>query len=158
MKRRSGFTLVESVVSLAVAVIVATGAGSAAFYVFKASNKAESVFPAVHNIQNAGWWVSRDVQIANRTSLVDGAPPTDIAATPVDLYRTDYYLDPPVASTITYSLSAGELLRNYDGQITTVGRDISSAAFSLTGRVITIAINANGQDKTYRVHLRPSWN
>lgn len=157
MKRQFGFTLVESVVSLAIVVIIATGASSAVFYIFKANNRAQNIFPAIHNIQIAGSWLSRDVQVANRTSLVNGALPIDLAITPVDFFRTDYYSDPPVSNTITYTLSDSDLRRNYDGQITTIARDISAAAVSITGRIITIAISSEGQDKTYQVHLRPSW-
>ncbi|MBF8264274.1 MAG: hypothetical protein HW384_138 [Dehalococcoidia bacterium] len=158
MKRQFGFTLVESVVSLAIVVIVATGASSTVFYIFKANNKAQSILPSIHNIQIAGRWLSRDVQVTNRTSLVDGALPIDLAITPVDFYRTDYYVDPPVSSTITYTLAGGELRRNYDGQITTIARGIPSVAVSITGRIVTIAISSEGQAKTYNIYLRPSWD
>lgn len=158
MKKQLGFTLVESVVCLAIILLVVTGAGWVVFYTYKANNAANNMLSAINTIQVAGRWVSQDVQIANRTNLADGAEPINPEATPVSFYRTDYYLDPPVSSIITYTLSGGELRRDYDGQITIVARDISSAAFSLTSRTVTIAFNKSGQSKVYQVYLRPSWN
>ena len=154
MTKQSGFTLVESAISVALAVIVATGVGSAVNYTFKANNKVNNTLPAINSIQVAGRWASQDIQIANRTSLVDGALPVDPAITPVSFYRTDYYSDTPLSHTITYTLSNGELQRNYDGQIITVARNISSGVFSRAGRVITVVVNSSGQNRTYQIFMR----
>jgi len=155
VKKQLGFTLIEVVVSLAIVVIIATGTSTAIYYSLRLNNKVLNLLPATNSIQIAGRWVSHDVQIANRTSLISGALPVNPAVTPVSLYRTDYYLDPPVSSTITYTVSNGDLRRSYDGVMTTVARGISSATFALSSGTITFVISYPEQNRTYQAYLRP---
>jgi len=70
-----GFTLVELVFSLAVIAIVSAAASAAIFQVFKGNERNNDYLTAVHQIQSAGYWISRDAQRAQSVTTDDLTPP-----------------------------------------------------------------------------------
>ena len=96
--------------------------------------------------------------MAQSSDLVDEAAPVDN----LTLSWMEWYNLSAVPHVSTYWLSGTDLKRDYDGTVTTVARNISSIAFSQTGRVITVVVASTPPwvptetvERTFRVWLRP---
>lgn len=59
-----GFTLVELLIAISIMVLVSASAGSAIFQVMKNMDGNNDYASAVHQVENAGYWISRDAQMA----------------------------------------------------------------------------------------------
>jgi len=60
-----GFTLLELLVSLAIIPLVALSASATMFQISKSTDRNRDYMTAVRQVQNAGYWISRDAQMAN---------------------------------------------------------------------------------------------
>jgi len=147
-----GFTLLELLAALGLVAVVATLAASAVFHLVRSNNIVLQRLQDQHSLDMAGRWISRDAKMAEVSDLVDGAPPVSS----LELYRTDRYIPGPLTHTTIYSLTGSDIQRDYDGQINIIARDISTADFSLQGQTVIITLNASGEQRTYRVLLRPN--
>ena len=65
-----GFTLVELVVAITIMVLASGAAGAAIFQIFNGTGRSNSHMTAVRQVQNAGYWISRDAQMA-QTATID---------------------------------------------------------------------------------------
>jgi len=70
-----GFTLVELVVATAITVLASGAAGAAIFQVFRDTERNSDHLTAVCQVQNAGYWISRDVQMAQSVTADNLTPP-----------------------------------------------------------------------------------
>ncbi len=61
---KNGFTLIGLAVTLAITAIIGSAAATATFQVVKNSGRNENNMTAVHQVQNAGYQISRDAQMA----------------------------------------------------------------------------------------------
>ena len=148
MKNRNepGFTLVEMVIAVFITGIIVSFLGTAIYQIFTVAEYGNDRFTALHELQNAAYWFNRDGQQA--TTATGGST---LALTLSD------------NTTVTYSLSGAELRRTTGGTPMTLARNISSASFSVTDRLITMQLTAAppGRDSvsengSYQVWLRPS--
>ena len=76
-KNQKGFTLIELIVAIAITVVIIGGVVMAIFHVFDVNALSSNHMKAVRQVQNAGYWVGRDVQMAKRvepTADADGFP------------------------------------------------------------------------------------
>ncbi len=145
MKRNEyGFTLVELVIVVALTGIIASVIGPAIFQLTTVSGYGEARLTAMHELQNSGYWFTRDGQMS--ISASGGA---------------SLSLSIPAAPGITYTL-VGTNLQRYDGTSTIImAKNISNASFSVSGRVITMTIASAppgrdevSQEGTYSVAMR----
>lgn len=145
MSSESGITLVEVLVASAIGLAIAGFLGVAIYQFFTVTNQGSDVMTAMHQVQNAGHWISLDGQKSSAASA-----------------GNDLVLTIPNSSTITYSVSGSDLIRTSNGDQLTVARDVSDVDFYVDGRVVTMSITAgpNGgwnvsEQATYKVYLRP---
>ena len=111
-------------------------------------------------MRNTMEWLSRDIQMAKTTTLVDEALPV---SAPVTLSWTDEFGGTTTSHSATYDLVGTDIRRTYDGATHTVGRNVTSVTFSLQGRLITVDLTST-DDKwadvskqfTHYFYLRPS--
>ena len=59
-----GYTFIELVVAIAIIVLVSGAAAIATFQVFKGTERNNNYMTAVRQVHNAGYWISRDAQMA----------------------------------------------------------------------------------------------
>ena len=59
-----GFTLIELLVAITIMVMASSAAGAAIFQVLRNTEKNNDHMTAVRQVQNAGYWISRDAQMA----------------------------------------------------------------------------------------------
>ena len=151
-----GVTLVETLLAAGIAAMIVGMLGSAIFLFWRASEQGNDKFRALHDVQNAGFWITRDGGGAQSTSLNEGEDPVES--------MTLSWTEGEQAHTVTYSLSGADLQRNYDGTVTTVARYISSVGFSISSEgVITGNITSSpegrwetSEEATYKIWPRPT--
>jgi prepilin-type N-terminal cleavage/methylation domain-containing protein len=112
-KNESGFTLIETLVSLAITGLIGLGATMSIAQVCNETARNNDLTTASRNVMNAIYWISRDAQITQTVSDVTGFPQTaDLSLAWVSWNNSSH--------NATYSLENGRLKRSYnvDGQIT----------------------------------------
>lgn len=150
-----GMTLVEVLMAAGIAAILVGVLGSAIFQFMQVTERGNNQFRALHDVQNAGYWLTRDGKRAATTDLLEGAQPVESI--------TLNWTDGGQPHTVAYSLLGTDLQRDHNGTITTVARHISSLGFSISQGVITAALNSSPGDRwgaskqtTYKTYLRPT--
>ncbi len=145
MSSESGISLVEILVTSAIGLAIAGFMGTAIYQFFTVTNQGSDVMTAMHQVQNAGHWISLDGQKSSAASAGD-----------------DLILTIPNSSTVTYSVFGNELIRTSDGDQLTVARHVSDVNFNVDGRVVTMSITAApnsgwnvSEQAIYKVFLRP---
>ena len=59
-----GFTLIELAVAVAIIALIGSAAAATTFQVIRGSQSGNNRMTAVRQVQNAGYWIGRDVQMA----------------------------------------------------------------------------------------------
>jgi prepilin-type N-terminal cleavage/methylation domain-containing protein len=146
VKKQRGYSLAEMMVSMTIIGILALLIGVAVPQMASVPEKGENQVDALHALQNAIHWVGRDAGSAQ--SAVGGGSLT---------------LTMPDASIIRYTVNSETLYRHANGLDQAVARNISSLAFTVDGRMITVNITAAPdsrwnltESRTYQVAMRPS--
>ncbi len=115
-----GFTLIELVIATAI-IVVATGSASAAiFQIFRNTERNSNHMTAVCQVHNAGYWISRDAQMAQSVTT-DNLEELDFLV----INWTEDVVGAPIYHTVTYSFedlgdSIYKLKRNHSS---TAGAD-----------------------------------
>lgn len=148
-----GVTLVELLVATAIASIILGVMARAWDVIFQSQGAGDALVSASVDLQNATYWITLDGQMAQATDLVDGAPPVSSMTLTWG----------GGSQTSAYSLSGTELRRNRNGTVKTIAWNVSSAGFSLQGRIITVTLYlvppgkwGLSQQATFYVRLRPT--
>ncbi|MBF8268043.1 MAG: hypothetical protein HW388_1551 [Dehalococcoidia bacterium] len=128
---RSGFTLVEVLVAVSILTMAVGMVGSGIFQSLSVQRSWQGKMVATKEWRRAHSWFVGDALNSETTNLVDGAP----AADTVTLAWTG---SDEVLHTATYRLSESGLVREFDGVETVVARKVVSAAFSLSGKLLTL--------------------
>jgi prepilin-type N-terminal cleavage/methylation domain-containing protein len=145
MNKQSGMTLVELIIAIAITGVIVVFLGVSIYQIITVSEYGNNRLTALHEIQNAAYWLNTDGQGA-----LNAAGGSQLVLTLSD------------NSTVIYSLSGTDLLRSAGGTPLTVAHNIISALFSVNDRIITINLTSSplsrddvSQQGTYMVYLRP---
>jgi len=79
-----GFTFVELLVAMSIIVILSGAASVSIFQVLKGTEHTNDYMAAVCQVQNAGYWISRDAQMAHRITTDNLTPPNFLILTWVE--------------------------------------------------------------------------
>jgi len=153
---QKGITLVETLLAAGIATMIVGVLGSAIFLFFRVTEQGNEQYRALHDVQNAGFWITRDGEKAQSTDLTPGADPVGS--------MTLSWSDLGQAHTVTYSLSGSNLQRNHDGEVSAVARHVSSVGFSLSAqRVVTADVTSSpdgrwgvSEETTFKAYLHPT--
>ena len=108
MKRgERGFTLIEVLVVIAIVASITAAATMSTFQVFNVTRRSNDHVVAVRQVQNAGYWISRDALMAENI-VVDNQTPSNFLV----LTWTEWSYEPGGVSTyheVTYSYSLQDL-------------------------------------------------
>jgi len=66
-----GLTLIELAVTVAIVALIAAGANMSIFQVLKGTERNNDHMTAVNQVQKAGYWVSRDTQMAQSVDTIN---------------------------------------------------------------------------------------
>jgi prepilin-type N-terminal cleavage/methylation domain-containing protein len=145
-RNQSGMTMVELVIAVAVSGIIVAFLGTAIYQIITVSGYGNDHLSAQHELQNAAAWFNLDVQ--GSVAAVGGSQ--------LVLTLSDN-------TTVTYSLVSNQLRRYSGVPYSTVARNISSAAFSITNRLATMSLvclpswrESVSENGTYMAYLRPA--
>lgn len=156
---QKGFALIGLLVGVAIVGLISSSAGLAVSQSIRFSHWGNDKFEALHDIENAAYWISRDGRMADTTDLVDGAQPVS----GVTFQWVDQFDLGSVQHTSTYQIVGNEIHRNYDGVTRILARNISQLGFSLNSQLITVTMASSPpgyaevrEEGNYLIYLRPS--
>jgi len=172
-RREGGFTLLEVIISIAIVGIISVAVASTISMLYRVSASSLNRANAIRQVQNAGMWVTQDVQTA-QTITIGGSHVLEALWTDWDgtKYKVDYDYGPVVTT---------DLYRNYYVKLPTDANfsatptskivvanfiDHANTNFVQYGRVYNLTItakitglSANGQaaseTRTYEILPRP---
>lgn len=176
-----GFTLIEVLVGVAIIGIIAVPLGISTYQVIVNNERSNNHMMAVSEVQNAGFWVSRDVQMANSISRDDISETanTEVLVIDWDKYAPSEWpeIEGPftiIKNRIDYSLDSNTLTRSlyqWDEvniqwvfqSSTTIAENIQSVSFTVSTDTITMVISAEvgdfqpmSEERTYEIIKRPN--
>lgn len=171
-----GFTIIETVVALTIISLIAGAATMTTFQVLKYTDGSDSKMTAVRQVQNAGYWISRDAQMAEGVVTDNLSSPNFIV---MNWTERDYVSD-DVYHSVTYffdglSGGIGKLKRNhwssaganYDTLIAEYicydpGDPVNTSNVSYQKPALTVKLTALFGDaretREYRVNRRSNFN
>jgi len=133
---QKGMMLIELVIGGSIAAAISAGLGFAVFQMLTVTDRSNDVISTVHDVQSAVYQISYDAKMAGSTDLVEGNPATDdVLLDWIDGGGSAYFS--------RYYLSGTELLRDYNGSVTTVARYISSVEFTISGSNLNYSIESS---------------
>ena len=178
MKRSErGFTLIEFLVVLAIVALIAGAAGAATIQLFASTKRSNDHMTAVRQVQNAGFWVSRDAMMADNATFNNETPENFLVLTWTE-WRYD---EDSTYHSVTYSiedLSDGirKLVRTHwsrkgENEVTFVtlvakyiyydSEDPNSTKATYENSLLTVQITASigeaNEIKEYRIWHRPNF-
>lgn len=162
LRSQRGFTLLETVLAMAVGGILVSGIVTAIYQTIRVTTETTTQITATEDIRSAAYWLTNDIKMAAATNLEDGAP----AVSSLTLDWTSWYDENGQLTGVDhhseYALSETRLLRTFDsGSATAVGRYITDVEYSIQGQIISITITSSpegkvetAERKTYKVYLQ----
>ncbi len=162
-KGQRGFTLIELLVALAITGLLASGITMTIFQVLSGNAQSSNQMNVVRQVQNAGYWISRDGQMAQSVELgVSSGFPLVLTWTEWD----------GTVNQVTYSITGDELRRSHsvDGGAAVetfvaqyIDSDAANTNCAFTGGVLTLKVTASvtgyrpaSETRIYEVTPRPS--
>lgn len=178
MKRcERGFTLIELLVVIALIALLSSGAGVAVVQSITVTKSSNDHMTVIRQVQNAGYWISRDALMAENVIVDNLTPPSFLIIT-----WTEWVYDgDSVYHSVTYSFQdppdgIGKLLKRqyviYDADGGEIGNTMTLVAeyidsnpgateASYTSPVLTVQITSSlgeaNHTKGYTVWRRPNF-
>lgn len=158
---QKGFTLIEILVAMLVGGMVMAGIVTAVFQIVYGAGQIKEESVALSDIDSAAHWLTRDVMLGQNTDLVDGAP--EVSQMTLIWNDSTWWAEQEesISHSVIYTYSGTALQRNYDGVVTTVGRQLTNVRFSLDGRLVTITLTSSleGEPRStvtrnYKIYMR----
>ena len=168
-KSQKGMTMLELLMAFAVTGIITGGITATLYQMVIGSARTNNHMMAVKQVQNAGYWVSRDSQAAQSVVVAEG----EDTGFPFTLTWTAW---DDTVNTVTYTLDGTELWRDDGVQQSAVAQFVdvdptkTSCAFADTNGDtlkdtvifrVTVSIGSSLQQETetreYRIVPRPLW-
>lgn len=136
----AGVTLLETMVALGILSLGLTLIGNGVFQVLSIQRYWQDQHVATKDLRHVGSWFAGDALNA-QSVLIGGSP----SGTNVTLSWTD---SANVAHTAVYSLSGGNLIRDFDGVSSILAQSVVSANWDLTGNVVTMTLETEADGNT----------
>ncbi len=136
VRRSAGVTLVELLVALGIMTATSGLVASGIFEVLSVQRYWRDDSVATRGLRHAGSMFAGDALNAEEVNLVDGA----VDAPGVVL---SWVSDGGVTHRAEYLLSGTSLVRDFDGNQTTVASRVSDAGFSRAGRTLTLSLTVD---------------
>jgi prepilin-type N-terminal cleavage/methylation domain-containing protein len=174
-KNQKGFTLVELLIALAITAVIAGSVTTAVFQVFTGNARTSNHMTAVRQVQEAGYWVSHDTQMAQSVNATMTSPAI-LQLTWTDWeskgnHKVVYSLDPPgsglgrllqrsysINGTAQNSSTIARYIDSSPTQTSCITSDNSTGklVFTVTATVGPSGSQQGSETRVYEVVPRPS--
>ena len=105
MKRSErGFTLIELIVAAAIIVLIVGAATMTTFQVLNVTRSSNDHMTAIRQVQNAGYWISRDALMAQKIDIGDDPDTTEITEVLILSWTEWGYDEDSTYHSVTYSI------------------------------------------------------
>ena len=157
---QKGFTLMELVVATAVVGLILPLVITFTFQVVKGTARVNQDLVVQQDLDNASLWFNRDLSQAQQIDLADQATASSIRVDWLDATGWGADSGNP-AHYSAYSLVGTDLLRDYDGVTSIVGRRVTAITFSRTCttvcEVVSVSITSaySGATTTLDYNISP---
>jgi len=167
-----GFSYVELVIALAIISLIGGAASMATFQVFKGTERNNDHMTAVRQVQNAGYWISRDTQMAQSVAVDNLTLPDFLVlswteATSGNEYQITYTLENMPDSELqklqrSQSINGGTSATTFVAQH--INPDTQKTKCEFTNGTLTLTVTATvgggslteSETRVYKVIPRPS--
>jgi prepilin-type N-terminal cleavage/methylation domain-containing protein len=140
--KQKGYTLIELLLVICIIGVISLAVNSSVVQIIRGFPAASAKSVAMVDIDSAAHWLCTDLVLAQTTSLTDGAPPTSS----VTLNWSDLTQWAQNSGNVTHSasyvLSGTQLLRDYDGTQTIIGRYLTNFGVSINGTMFTVTLTS----------------
>lgn len=141
LRDQRGITLLETVLSLAIVVLISGPLAMTIHQVVASTRLSSDKTAAYHDLEIASIWIGRDAAMAASTDLVNDAPAVDA----MSLSWTEDFGGVVTPHSSSYYLSGTSLQREYDGSLIAVARNVTDVSFSISNRLLTVVITSSPQ-------------
>lgn len=143
---KSGFTAVEIVVTAVLLAMIGTTAGALIVHSLRGYSQGASKTSSDGAAFTAIQAISQDLRVAVSASVANGQLTAFVPPMVTDASGNVYYDPDGTPVNYRYYLSSGVLYRQIgSGTPEVLARDISSVIFSVSGKLVTIVVNADSQ-------------
>ncbi len=179
-KSQKGFTLLELVIALAIGVVISGVLGGALYQILAASNSSSNNIMAIRQVQNAGYYISQDVQ-QSKPENINVTVQDDVIFSIIwdevlftgeivkegnkAVYRYDsgnLYRDYYVTENMPYNTEVGEYIFTYD-KTSLIAQYIDADISLVKGSTVILNISATVDgwkpgtaERTYKIETRVS--
>ncbi len=144
-----GFTLLELVVTVAIGSVILLAITSSLYQIEMGKWQIAGKSIAMTDIDNAAHWLIRDIAMAQQvTGPIDPAPSSENMVLVCNDYTAWATDEGSVLHSVSYNHTGTKLLRDYDGEVTTVGKYLTTVDFSISGMMMTVTLTASPTGKT----------
>lgn len=176
-EKERGFTIIELLLATAIATLIACAATMGIFQIMKSTERSNEHMTAIRQVQNAGYWISRDAQMAESV-ITDNLSPTDFIV--LTWTERDYDSSDTTYHSITYffeelSDEIGKLKRKHwssagaNAEILVAeyifydpDDPVNSSNVSYQGSILAVKLVAlfgdAGETREYRISRRQNFN
>ncbi len=117
-RKQDGFTLIELLVAVAITGLISLGLMMAVFQVVSGNLSTSGEMKVIREVQNAGYWISHDTQMAQQVSTDDDPGTAEVELLTITWYEYTYHDDDATdrfgnGKRIIYTLVGEELRRDY---------------------------------------------
>ena len=146
--KKQGFTLIELLVALAISSVIISGITVTIFQIFSVNALASNRLSAVNQVQNAGYWISNDAEMARKITIGDDPATLDLVEF-VTIEWTEW--DDAKTHKSVYTLSDGIMKRYYYYNQSEVAvetfiaqdlNDSTNCALDSNGRRLVVTLSA----------------
>jgi prepilin-type N-terminal cleavage/methylation domain-containing protein len=180
-KGQSGFSLIELLAAIAISGIIVVGLVMTIFQLYNGHAQASGEINVIRQVQQAGYYISRDTQMAKYVSVDDDPGTAEVEVATLTWYWYFYDINSPAerdgeGNMVIYTLEDGELYRNYYFAVATdppydyvlqsstfIAKYIQEINTSYDGDKLTMTVTASIENiaglqeetRTYEAKTRP---
>ena len=134
----TGFTLAEMLVAIGIFTTTSGLITGSLFEILSLERGWRDDMVATRELRHADSLFAGDALNATTTTLVDGA-------TPASLVTLSWTNNLGVPQMVTYSISAGSLVRNSGGLSRNLSSNVAAGSFALSGKLLTFDLQIRGK-------------